>query len=79
MLIQLPEELELMFSVFSVAEKDPSLKEHRYKWSKMAVTSESLTQELICIVKKSPLSTLALEMARNFNFNSILMPLVLSS
>lgn len=43
----MPEELELVFPVFLIVEKDPSLKEHQYKWSSNAVTLESLKQELI--------------------------------
>lgn len=50
--------LELMFPVFLIVQKDPPLKEHQYKWSNNAVTSEYLTQDLIGMVSKSPLSKL---------------------
>lgn len=46
MLIHLLEEMKLMFSVFLIVDKDPPLEEHIYKRSKMADTSESVTQKI---------------------------------
>lgn len=52
------EELELVFPVFLIVEKDPPVRQHQSKWSNIALISESLTQELIGIIRKSPLSKL---------------------